>query len=63
MNDAFAVKVLTELREMEGEDAEFIREAYPPGDARRWTETRRQRKNIAALNCAINKLTGKGGAK
>lgn len=60
MNDAHAVKVLTKMREMEGEDAEFIREAYPPGDARRRTETLRQRNNMAALSCAIRALTAAG---
>lgn len=56
MNDAFAVIVLSEMRD----EWRRILSTLPPEAAERRHKYRRE---IHALNCAINRLAGKEGGK
>jgi hypothetical protein len=57
MNDAFAVKVLTELRELERRYLEGLTAAKDiPGAPPAPAAESEIRKRIAALSCAIRKL-------
>ncbi len=57
MNDAFAVKVLTERRIEHRHAVEILKMMKPTPN--RDINLAWHRKQICALNCAINRLTGK----